>query len=107
MYIFQRNIVRKVQMWDFCTGYIVIVGGGSLQIQIVLVGGCCLYFSTLLLFVEASGVLDFIYIISESTVCTDLSNSSMILVLLTLTYRKRPKNDSTKKIRTTYKVIVL
>lgn len=32
-----------------------------------------------------------------SNVCTSHSNLSMILVLLTLTYRKWPKKDSTKK----------
>lgn len=95
-------------MWDFCIGYTFIVGGGSLQIQIVLVSGGCLFYCTLLLFRETKRDAWFNpYIVRGSNVCTNRSNLSMILVLLTLTYRKRPKNDSTKKIQTTYKVIVL
>lgn len=45
-----RNIVHTMQMWDFCISYTFTVTGGSLQIQIVLVGGCCICYCTLLLF---------------------------------------------------------
>lgn len=83
-------------MCNFYNGCSFIVRSGSLQIQVVLVGGCCIYYPTAL--VRQKGMLELIHKLWAGQISRQIFQSWVwFFSLLMLTYRKRSKNDSTKK----------